>query len=67
MLIRNESGMSSSDANFIIEQSETSLGINDYESFIPKSNSIVELTKSELEEYLSEQIIVPSSKFDVLT
>lgn len=62
MLIRNESGMSSSDANFIIEQSETSLGINEYESFIRESDGIVELTKSELEEYLSENYC---SKFKV--
>lgn len=59
--------MSSSDANFIIEQSETSLGINEYESFIRESDGIVELTKSELQEYLSEQIIAPISKFDILT
>ncbi|XP_074352561.1 zinc finger BED domain-containing protein RICESLEEPER 2-like [Apium graveolens] len=63
---RNESGVSSSDANFIIEQSETPQGINDYESFIRESGGILEPTKSELEEYLSEKIIAPSSKFDVL-
>ena len=56
---------SSSDA-FINEQSETPQGINDYESFIRESGGILEPTKSELEEYLSEKIIAPSSKFDVL-
>ncbi|KAK1392868.1 hypothetical protein POM88_011924 [Heracleum sosnowskyi] len=41
-------------------------GINDYESFIWESGGIIEPKKSELEEYLSESIIPPSSKFDVL-
>ncbi|XP_074328036.1 zinc finger BED domain-containing protein RICESLEEPER 2-like [Apium graveolens] len=64
---RNESSeISSSDASFMNEQRETPKGINDYESFIRESGGIVEPTKSELEEYLSEKIIIPSSKFDVL-
>ncbi|KAK1357839.1 hypothetical protein POM88_051095 [Heracleum sosnowskyi] len=45
---------------------ETPKGINDYESFIRASGGIIEPTKSELEEYLTESIIPPSSKFDVL-
>ncbi|KAK1400903.1 hypothetical protein POM88_000508 [Heracleum sosnowskyi] len=66
-IIRNESSeVSSSDANFFNEQRETPKGINDYESFIQESGGIIEPTKSELEEYLTENIIPPSSKFDVL-
>lgn len=61
-MIRNESSeLSSSDANFFNEQRETPKGINDYESFIRESGGIIEPTKSELEEYLSESIIPPSS------
>ena len=63
---KNESGISSSDANFMAEHSETPQGINDYESFIRESGGILEPTKSELEEYLSEKIVAPTSKFDVL-
>ncbi|KAL1823710.1 hypothetical protein ACET3Z_010488 [Daucus carota] len=49
---KNESGISSSDANFMAEHIETPQGINDYESFIRESGGILEPTKSELEEYL---------------
>ncbi|KAK1400358.1 hypothetical protein POM88_010221 [Heracleum sosnowskyi] len=67
-LTRNESSeVSSSDANFFNEQHETPKGINDYESFIRESGGIIEPTKSELEEYPSENIIPPNaSKFPVL-
>ncbi|KAK1391645.1 hypothetical protein POM88_010701 [Heracleum sosnowskyi] len=66
-LTRNESSeVSSSDANFFNEQRETPKGINDFESFIRESGGIIEPTKSELEEYLSENIIPPNSKFDAL-
>ncbi|KAK1367544.1 hypothetical protein POM88_033636 [Heracleum sosnowskyi] len=51
------SQVSSSDANFTNEQSETLQGMNDYESFIRESGGIVEPMKSELEEYLSIPII----------
>nr|XP_017250805.1 PREDICTED: zinc finger BED domain-containing protein RICESLEEPER 2-like [Daucus carota subsp. sativus] len=60
------SEMSSCDANSMYEQRETPKGLNDYESFIRESGGIIEPTKSELEEYLSEQIVAPSSKFDVI-
>lgn len=66
---RNKSShISSSDSNFINEQGETpqGQGINDYESFIRESGGILEPTKSELEEYLSEKIVAPTSKFDAL-
>ncbi|XP_074337521.1 zinc finger BED domain-containing protein RICESLEEPER 2-like [Apium graveolens] len=46
---------------------ETPRGINDFESFIRETDGIVEPTKSELEEYLSEKILPPCSKFDVLS
>ncbi|XP_074337102.1 zinc finger BED domain-containing protein RICESLEEPER 2-like [Apium graveolens] len=68
-LEKNEtSQVSSSDTNFMNEQGQTQTpqGMNDYESFIRESGGIVEPTKSELEEYLSEKIIAPTSKFDVL-
>ncbi|KAL6560489.1 hypothetical protein OROGR_004048 [Orobanche gracilis] len=64
----NESGqVSSSNANFIIEHNEKPQGINEYESFIRETGGIVEPTKSELEEYLSEKIVPSNSKFVVLT
>ena len=63
---KNESEISSSDANFMAEHSEIPQGINDYESFIRESGGILEPTKSELEDYLSEKIVAPTSKFDVL-
>lgn len=64
---RHESSeMSSCDAKFMYEQRETPNGLNDYESFIRESGGIIEPTKSELEEYLSEQIVAPTSKFDVI-
>ncbi|KAK1359827.1 hypothetical protein POM88_044301 [Heracleum sosnowskyi] len=62
-IIRNESSeLSSSDANFFNEQRETPKGINDYESFIRASGGIIEPTKSELEEYLTESIIPPNER-----
>lgn len=48
------------------EQGLTPQDINDYESFIRESGGIVEPTKSELEEYLSEKNVPPSSKSGVL-
>ncbi|XP_074349345.1 zinc finger BED domain-containing protein RICESLEEPER 2-like [Apium graveolens] len=63
---RNESSVSSSDASFFSAPREIPQGINDFESFIRQTGGIIEPTKSELEEYLSEKILPPSSKFDVL-
>ncbi|XP_074359578.1 zinc finger BED domain-containing protein RICESLEEPER 2-like [Apium graveolens] len=62
----NESSVSSSDASFFSAPREIPQGINDIESFIRQTGGIIEPTKSELEEYLSEKILPPSSKFDVL-
>ncbi|WOH11677.1 hypothetical protein DCAR_0831167 [Daucus carota subsp. sativus] len=63
---RTESSVSSSDANFFSAPRETPQGINDFESFIRETGGILEPTKSQLEEYLSEKILPSSSKFDVL-
>ncbi|XP_074373031.1 zinc finger BED domain-containing protein RICESLEEPER 2-like [Apium graveolens] len=68
-LEKNEiSQVSSSDTNFMNEQGQTQTpqGMNDYEIFIRESGEIVEPTKSELKEYVSEKIIAPTSKFDAL-
>lgn len=53
-----------------MEERETPQGINEYESFIRESGAILELMKSELDDYLAGKIVIPaansSKSFDVL-
>lgn len=53
---RKSGQLSSSDYDFIKDQSETTRGLNDYKSFIQESGAIKEHLKLKLDDYLGEEL-----------